>query len=334
MNPKRVLIVKMGALGDVLLTTPVIRAIKNKWPETLVDFATNQAGQILLEYHPNISEIHVIEHTQSALKKGVYDLVIDLENNQVSRKASKQVNAQSVQIKGSNWNQSLLVNLKVNLLPNKHLVDRFFEALEPLGIEIDDDGLDYLIPDKYEVETDWLPETHREEYVVFAIGADYVTRQMPVEKLIETCDRINKPVMLIGGKEDHDLGEKIDSFFEKRINNEKFEKGLKELNKRTIIFNACGKFGFHQTASVIKNARAVFTHDNHWMQVAAAFQKEIFAIWGNTIPEFGSYPFLTKFTTFENTKLACRPCSADGHGSCPLGHFKCMKTQNLDFYIP
>jgi len=78
----------------------------------------------------------------------------------------------------------------------------------------------------------------------------------------------------------------------------------------------------------------VFTHDSGLMHIAAAYGKEIYSIWGNTVPDFGMYPYRTKFTVFENNSIGCRPCSKIGHSKCPLGHFKCMKNQFFDFYIP
>ncbi len=70
------------------------------------------------------------------------------------------------------------------------------------------------------------------------------------------------------------------------------------------------------------------------MQIAAAYKKQIFSIWGNTIPLFGSYPYKTKFVVFENNKLNCRPCSKTGYNKCPKGHFKCMNGIVFDFYLP
>jgi ADP-heptose:LPS heptosyltransferase len=106
------------------------------------------------------------------------------------------------------------------------------------------------------------------------------------------------------------------------------------MGKKTIVYNGCGKFNINQSASVIKKARYVFTHDTGLMHIAAAFKKEIFSIWGNTIPAFGMYPYRTKFTILENNRLSCRPCSKIGYNQCPKGHFKCMKELVLDFYLP
>jgi ADP-heptose:LPS heptosyltransferase len=100
------------------------------------------------------------------------------------------------------------------------------------------------------------------------------------------------------------------------------------------VYNACGKFNLNQSASLVKQARYVFTHDTGLMHIAAAFKKEVFSIWGSTIPGFGMYPYRTKFTVLENNRLDCRPCSKIGFEKCPKGHFKCMNDIVFDFYLP
>jgi ADP-heptose:LPS heptosyltransferase len=152
--------------------------------------------------------------------------------------------------------------------------------------------------------------------------------------MIELCDKINKPIVLLGGKEDEENGEKIKSFFERNEGSKNFEKGLEELGKKTMIYNACGLYNLNQSASLLKSARYVFAHDTGLMHIAAALKKEVFSIWGSTIPAFGMYPYRTKFTIFENSKLDCRPCSKIGFDKCPKGHFKCMKEMVFDFYLP
>ncbi|RTQ44044.1 glycosyl transferase, partial [Hymenobacter gummosus] len=66
------------------------------------------------------------------------------------------------------------------------------------------------------------------------------------------------------------------------------------------------------------------------MHIAAAFRKEIISVWGNTVPEFGMYPFRTEFRALEVEGLGCRPCSKIGYEKCPQGHFRCMRDIRID----
>ena len=226
-----------------------------------------------------------------------------------------------------------MVKLKINKLSSLHRVDLYLETLQSLNLKNDALGLDYFIPEKDEVPLEWIPESHRNGYVAYAIGAQHNTKKLPLQRMIELCDKINKPIILLGDREDFETGEAVRKFFDRSIQASAYEEGLHKLGKNTIIYNACGLFSLNQAASLIKQANYVFAHETGLMQIAAALRKEVFSLWGNTIPAFGMYPYRTKFTVLENTKLSCRPCSSTGFNKCPKGHFKCMNEMVFDFYV-
>ena len=91
-----------------------------------------------------------------------------------------------------------------------------------------------------------------------------------------------------------------------------------------------GKINLNQSASVVKQSDTVYTHDTGMMHIASAFHKKVVAIWGNTVPEFGMYPYQTSHKNLEVKNLNCRPCSKIGYEKCPKGHFKCMENQNFE----
>lgn len=337
-NVKKVLILRFSSIGDIVLTTPVPRCIKTQRPDIEVHYCTKRQFRSLVENNPYVDKVHLLGDSLKdlikTLKKENFDFIIDLHRNIRTSRIKFALGKPSASFNKLNYEKWLLVNLKINKLPNVHIVDRYLEAVKPLGIKNDQLGLDYFIPEKDVVEKEWLPEEFRNGYVAFVIGATYYTKKLPFEKMVELCDRINKPVVLIGGKEDAELGDRLVEFFRKRTENVEEEAKLLELGKKTTLFNACGKFNLNQSAWLIKNAAHVFSHDTGMMHVAAAFKKNIFSIWGNTVPIFGMYPYKTRFTVFENNKLDCRPCSKLGHGKCPQKHFKCMRDQVFDFYLP
>ena len=100
------------------------------------------------------------------------------------------------------------------------------------------------------------------------------------------------------------------------------------------VLNTCGQYSLHQSASLLRQAALVITHDTGLMHIAAALRKPIVSIWGSTIPEFGMTPFypqdLAQNTTIEVKNLACRPCSKIGYEVCPKGHFRCMETIEVE----
>jgi len=316
----KILVVRFSSIGDIVLTTPVVRCLKTQIDDAEIHYVTKVQYQSILQNNPYIDKVHLLMENLTDLiqdlKKEKYDVVIDLHNNLRTRIIKWRLGVRSFSFNKLNIEKWLMVNLKINHLPDKHIVDRYLETAKSLGIKNDALGLDYFIPDEDEVPWEWLPESHRRGFVAYAIGGQHETKKLPLERMVELCKKINKPIVLLGGKEDFDNGERI----------------LNELQES--IFNTCGKLNLNQSASLIKKASYVFSHDTGLMHIAAALKKEVFSIWGNTLPAFGMYPYRTKYHSLENTRINCRPCSKIGFQKCPKGHFKCMNEMKFDFQLP
>jgi ADP-heptose:LPS heptosyltransferase len=335
---KKILILRFSSIGDIVLTTPVIRCLKKQGDHFEIHYCTKNSYKGLLEENPYVDKIHVLGESLNELidllKKEGFDYIIDLHNSLRSLVIKKRLGVKAFTFDKLNFKKYLLVNFKINKMPNMHIVDRYMDTVKSLGIINDDEGLDYFYPEKDEVETGWLPESHQYGYTAFAIGGQHATKKLPINKVIELCAKINEPIILLGGKEDMKDAEKITAFFDDSMVAKQKEQYLEtELNQKVKIFNGVGKFNLNQSASLVKYANYVFTHDTGVMHIAAAYKKEIFSIWGNTTPSLGMYPYQTKFTIFEVKDLGCRPCSKIGYKKCPKGHFKCMNEQKFDFYL-
>ncbi|HEY5690985.1 MAG TPA: glycosyltransferase family 9 protein [Cyclobacteriaceae bacterium] len=335
----KILIIRFSSIGDIVLTTPVVRVLKTQLDNAEIHYATKVQYRGLLIENPYVDKIHVFDGELQSLIKRLksekFDYIIDLHNNLRTRILKMALGVKSFSFNKMNWEKWLMVNFKINKLPSIHIVDRYLNTIRQFQVKNDSLGLDYFIPASDEVPNDCIPETHRKGFVAFAIGGQHATKKLPVRRIIELCDKINRPIILLGGKEDIDAAEKIERFF--NVNNEsEINEGeiQTNLNKRTIIYNACGKYNLNQSASLVKKADYVFSHDTGLMHIAAAFKREVFSIWGNTIPLFGMYPYRTKFKVLENNKLDCRPCSKIGYDKCPKGHFNCMEKLVFDFYLP
>ena len=305
------LILRFSSIGDIVLTTPVIRCLKQQYPDAEVHYVTKKSYETLLENNPHIDKVFVLENGLNKMIKDLqserYDYVIDLHNNLRTTIIKLRLGVKSFSFDKLNLQKWILVKFKKNLMPNVHIVDRYMNTVESLGVKNDNKGLDYFIPEKDEMPSDWLPENFRNGYAVYAIGGQHETKKLPLNKMIELCQTINLPLVLIGGKEDSIISEQL------------------TINIKNIpIFDACGKCNLNQSASIIQNSEIVYTHDTGMMHVAAALKKKIISIWGNTVPELGMYPYHTDFEVIENKDLNCRPCSKIGYNKCPLGHFKCM----------
>lgn len=309
---KKILIIRFSSIGDIVLTTPVIRCIKEQKPDLEIHFLTKASFKSILETNPNLTKIHTIDKdvkkVMAQLQKENFDFVVDLHNNIRSIQTKNGLGKPSSTFKKLNFKKWVLVNLKIDKMPKVHVVDRYMDTVAQLSIKNDNKGLDYFIPAKDEVDINLLPTSHQSGYIGFVIGAKHFTKQLPIEKIISICKKINKPIILLGGKEDVARAEEI----EKAVGSN--------------IYNACGKYNLNQSASIIKQASKIISHDTGLMHIAAAFKKEIISVWGNTVPSFGFTPYLpdSKSKIVEVKNLSCRPCSKIGYDKCPKGHFKCM----------
>ncbi len=311
---RKILIIRFSSIGDIVLTTPVVRAVRQQLPGVELHFLTKSQYGYLLTPNPYIDKIHEfkgnIKETIHELKKEDFDFIIDLQKNVRSRRITAALRRPHQSFAKLNVKKWIMVNFKANLLPDIHIVDRYFEAARALGIHNDGQGLDFVIPAEKEFDTMDLPAVFEDGYITVSVGAQHATKRIPYQKIVDIGRGLLKPVMLLGGKDVEQIGEEI----------------VHELGERA--YNGCGKFNLYESASLIRQSDGLITGDTGLMHIAAALHKPIASLWGNTIPEFGMYPYLpgerNLFRLFEVNDLWCRPCSKLGYKKCPLKHFKCM----------
>lgn len=321
------LIIRFSSIGDIVLTTPVIRCLKKQIATAEVHFLTKQAYRTITDSNPYIDKVYYLQEELSPLVeeliKEEYDYVIDLHHNLRTAKVKKALNKPSFSFNKLNIRKWLYTALKWNRLPAVHIVDRYMQTVETFGVVNDGAGLDYFIPEDQRVQETDIPTSHLAGYIGLVIGAAHDTKKYPLHKLQAFCKQINHPVILLGGKEDYERGQQIAA------------------TDPVKLYNACGKFTLNESADLVRRARLVITNDTGLMHIAAAFKKQVVSLWGNTVPEFGMYPYygsnflaamqsqqlsaLPQSDLFEVKSLWCRPCSKIGYGKCPLGHFKCME---------
>jgi ADP-heptose:LPS heptosyltransferase len=322
------LLIRFSSIGDIVLTSPVVRCLKQQVKDAEVHFITKKNFASVIEHNPFIDKKIYLEDDLDALipqlKKENYDFVIDLHHNFRTLGLKRKLGVKSFSFNKLNIEKWLLVNLKINRMPAMHIVDRYMETVKSFGVVNDGKGLDYFIALEDGKAIDKLPQPFQTGYIAFVIGAKHNTKKLPVEKIVSIISKINRPVLLMGGKEDSVVADQIISGIQTHTSN-----NIPISFRTENIFNACGKFSLNESAALIKQSEKVITHDTGLMHIAAAFKKEIISVWGNTIPEFGMYPYYGDFETrnskFEIKGLSCRPCSKIGFAKCPQGHFKCMR---------
>ena len=308
------LIIRFSSIGDIVLTTPIIRAIKMQYPDAEVHFVTKRGFYDVVRYNPHIDRIHLLDGTLapliSALKAEKFDYVIDLHHNLRSLIIKLSLfGAKSYSFPKLNFPKWLLVRLKWNVMPDIHIVDRYFKTVRKLGVKNDQKGLDFFLPEEDIFPSDKLPKIFQEPYIVMVVGAKHFTKRIPLDRVIELSKKLIYPIVILGGSEDGDVGNLVAK-----------KSGLH-------VFNACGKLSILESAAVIKTAKLVISSDTGMMHIASAYKRTIFSLWGNTTPLLGMYPYLPgdESKIFEVNNLSCRPCSKIGFQECPKKHFKCMQ---------
>jgi ADP-heptose:LPS heptosyltransferase len=319
------LVIRFSSIGDIVLTTPVVRCLKKQLPDATIHYLIKPQFKVLMEPNPYVDKIHVLQKDWNAmieeLKAEKFDYIIDLHHNLRTLRVKKDLKVPSYSFNKLNIEKFIYTKLKWNVMPDVHVVDRYMETVASFGVVNDGAGLDYFIPESSETKLEDIPASHHLGYISIVIGASYYTKKLPVYKLQELCSKIHHPIVLLGGKEEFEEGEAI-----RQVDQGK-------------IYNACGKFSLHESADLVRKSKLVIAHDTGLLHIAAALQKQVIAIWGSTVPSFGVYPYYGEnylaqhpapFNNVQVLKLWCRPCTKFGRNHCPQGHFKCMKNINLN----
>lgn len=313
----KILIVRFSSIGDVVLTTPVVRCVKQQLGAE-VHFITKKAFRTVLDGNPYIDKIITIEKSideaLEALKAENYDVVIDLHNNIRTLRLKRKLGKQSYSFPKKNIAKFLLTTFKVNRMPKVHVVDRYFEAVKQIGVDNDQLPCNFFLSENDAVDLT-IYGLRPNEFVAVAMGAQFATKQMPLELMQNVLKTVEAPIVLLGGAMD-----------------EERSKVLSEALSAQKVIDFCGKLSLRQSAYLTQQARVLLTGDTGLMHIASCFETPVVSVWGNTVPDFGMYTYAPKhpenFSIHEVSGLACRPCSKIGHKECPKKHFKCMNDQD------
>ena len=311
---QKILIIRFSSIGDIVLTSPLLRAIKQQKPQIEIHYLTKKIYADVLVHNPHIDKLFLLEQDVRSvvkqLRKEKYDHIIDLHKNLRTIRIKKALGVTATSYEKLNWEKLLLVTFKINNLPKVHIVERYFETLHRLRVKNDDKGLEYYSGLEYEKNINGLATEISNDFAVLVVGGTYFTKQIPVEKILEIIQLIKIPLILLGGPEDKEIAEEVMNKSEKEV------------------YTAVGISNINESAEIIRRSQLVITGDTGLMHIAAAYQKNIYSIWGNTVPEFGMTPYMPEHPerskVLEVNGLKCRPCSKLGHHTCPQSHFDCM----------
>lgn len=303
----KVLVIRFSSIGDIVLTTPVVRALRKElYGETIVHYLTKEAFAPILKNNPNIDYVYTIKKDISEiseeLKNEGYTNIIDLHNNLRSAQVKRLLRITAFTIQKLNFKKMLLVAFGINKMPKKHIVDRYMDTLKAFGVKSDGKGLDYFIPEMDKVDVSEVGGIEKDKFIGFVIGGAHLGKKMSPEKIASICNKIDYPIVLLGGSEDVDSAKYIIE------------------NTKGKVFDATGKFRINQSASIISQSKLIISGDTGLMHITAALQKPIISLWGCTTPDFGMNPYLPTegSVIIEPIGREKRPCSKLGN-HCKYG---------------
>jgi len=303
-------------MGDVILTTPIVRALRQAYPRATIHFLTKPQFAEVLFHNPNIDKIVTLDarlsDTIERLKLEKYHYVVDLHKNMRSHLIKWLLCKPSSTFPKANGKKWLMTKLK-RQMSVPHIVNRYALALKPLGIRLDDNGLEVYLSAQQkkwsqEAVDQWFIGRQR-QLVGMVLGATHYTKRWPKERVLEFIDnQLDIPFILLGGPTETEVADWLIAH-----------------TKNSHVVNAAGKFSILESAALMQHCSLVVTNDTGLMHIAAAFQLPMVTLWGNTVPGFGMTPYKAAYEVAEVKDLPCRPCSRIGYKACPKGHFKCMQ---------
>ncbi len=307
----RILVIRLGAMGDVVLATAAVEALRRAFPKAGIEFVVKARFAGLLEADPRISRLWRFEEAgrhrgtrgmlsfMREIQSGRFDLAVDLQGNLRSRLICRCLRTKEIlRWDKRAWQRRLMLVGKGREDPPSPVYQRYLEALIPLRIDAES-----IRPRLYPSGWEAPPEL-RNPFVAFAPGAHWPAKRWPQEYFYRLAqmivDQTGLGVALVGSGDDRESGEAIKKASPDRI------------------FNLCGLLGLGQLAACLSKARVLVTNDTGPMHIAEAAGVPVLVFFGPTVRGFGFAPWRSESRVLER-EMKCRPCSLHGRRPCRKG---------------
>lgn len=321
----KILIIRLSSIGDVILTTAVLKAFKDKYKDCEIDFLVLDKFKDAISLCPYINKMILYNKEKNDGLKGMinfskelskekYDYVFDLHSKFRSIFIGKFLKYKyGVRLytyrKRSLW-KSILVNLKlIRYQVDNTIIKNYFNAFEDFDIKYEGEKLNFSFEEGLEQKF-----LEYKDYIVFATGASKETKKWTEQNFGKLAEKLykkyNKKVILIGGKDDIEKSKRID-----------------EISGNTCI-NLAGKLSLKESGALLSIAKLLVTNDSGPFHIARGVNCKTFVIFGPTSPEMFEYDE-NSILVYKNSD--CSPCSLHGDKLCPKKHFDCM--ENLSYNL-
>ena len=311
-----ILLVRFSSIGDVLLTTPLVRALHRRHPEAALLYVTKRGMAPLVSDNPHLSDVVTLEpgeplrHLAGRLRPLRATHGLDLHGSLRSAALRLLVPTSWCGYAKRRLARTLLISTKIDgyraRLP---VAERYFEAARGLDVTPDGGPLEFHIGAGARERADvWLGQRGLSggRLAALAPGAAHATKRWPVAHWLALAQRLrdlgHRPIVL-GGTDDRGVA--------------------LQLAAGGAADNAAGEFSLQETGALLAACRVLVSGDTGLMHMATAVATPVVALFGPTVEEFGFFPYRARAVVLDRP-LACRPCSPTGTPTCPLRHHRCL----------
>ncbi len=317
-----------------MLTTPVIRVLKHKFPDAQIHYLLKTQFLSLLQHNAYVYKVHSIDSSislrdfmrfkQELFSAFEFDAIVDLHDNLRSRLLSINSSIPVFRYSKDRFHRWLYIFWKIESDKMKQsIISKYFRAVKPLNLSDDGAGLDLCFPDEFQFSSAAVQKQYKQFAaaslpVTIAPGAAWFTKQWIPERFAEVCDFLVKSrratVALLGAESEKNIARDIMSL----------------ISEQAGVLDFVGQTSILESARIIRAAKIHIANDSGLTHIARATGTPTLVVMGGTTPELGFLQDLDNGKIFEDQDLWCRPCSHIGRDKCPLGHFKCMRNIYVD----
>ncbi len=324
-----ILVVRFSSLGDILLTTPVIRGLRERYPSSRIDALVKREYADVLRFNPHLSGVIEFDDVENGglpalakeLRQRKYDLIVDLHNSLRSKLLRLRLwRPRRLVFRKHVFRRYMLVRWKRNLYREiVSVADRYRQVVAGLDIPDDGKGLELQLPPEtvtsVRTRMDRLHIERSSVVIGMAPTARHATKTWPAERFVACGVALSTEpgvrILVLGGKQDVEYCGDIVHLINTAAGSR-------------IAENMSGETTLLETAGIMDYCDVVVCNDSGLMHLAAARGRPVVAVFGSTVREFGFAPYRVPHAVVERAGLPCRPCSHIGRAVCPLEHFQCM----------
>ncbi len=324
-DKKKILVIRLSSIGDIILTSPFIRVLRKKFPEAFIDFVIKEEFTELMSTNPNLNDVIPydkrsgvggLKKIKKYIRSNNYNLIIDLHKNYRSVYLRSFSGAsQVVRYKKDYIKRQLLVWFGINRFNSiTPVYKKYFLAGNSLGLVYDGGGTEVFVPEKEQKKMRSMLERRGYNFdrplVIICPGAGFATKRWKPEGYVKAADELAEKhkafIGLLGGSDDVELCESI----------------IKNMKGRAV--NLAGEISLIGSAALLRESSIVITNDTGMLHLAQAQKRPVVGIYGPTTKELGYFPLTEKSFVIQHD-ISCRPCTHNGSQKCPKKHFKCME---------